>query len=299
MVDSQARASSLQWNVIDDVSALANATQRKAWPLDDEAVHAFQRDGVCYLPGAFVDWVEPLRAGLERVIASPDEFAFTSDSAEPGEPGRFFDTYCNWQRVPEFSTFALTSTAASIAAQCMRSATAQFFHEHAFVKEPGTQKATPWHHDLPYYCVDGSQTASVYVALDDTPVDTAVRFLAGSHRDGNTYVPRRFRTGNDYDYDDPSMVSAPKFDDNDEDASEQVAARALSAGDAIVFDFRTLHGTTAAPVATRRRAFSTRWIGDDVRYVERRGVTSPPLDLDLQPGDRMPESLFPTLWSEA
>ena len=298
MVDSQARASSLQWNVIDDVSALARAAQRSHSSLDSETVETFQRDGVCYVPGAFVEWVEPLRAGLDRVMNSPEEYAFTSDSAEPGEPGRFFDAYCNWQRVPEFNTFALTSTAASMAAQCMRSSTAQFFHEHAFVKEPGTQKATPWHHDLPYYCVDGSQTASVYVALDDTPADTAVRFLAGSHRDGNTYVPRRFRTGNDYDYDDPSMVSAPKFE-SDADDDGQIIARPLVAGDAVVFDFRTLHGTTAAPVAARRRAFSTRWIGDDVRYVERLGVTSPPLDLDLQPGDRMPESLFPKLWSGA
>ena len=187
-------------------------------------------------------------------------------------------------------------TAASLAARCMRSPTAQFFHEHAFAKESGTQKATPWHHDLPYYCIDGSQTASVYVALDDTPAETAVRFLAGSHRDGNTYVPRRFRTGNDYDYDDPSMVSAPRFDGDDDD--EPIIARSLTAGDAIVFDFRTLHGTTDAPVSTRRRAFSTRWLGDDVRYVERAGVTSPPLDLDLDPGDRMPESLFPTLWRD-
>lgn len=295
MADSQSRATTVQWNIVDDMGPLANATRREAITIDQQLIDDFQRDGVCYVPGAFVEWVEPLRAGLGRVMSAPDDYAFTSDSAEPGEPGRFFDTYCNWQRVPEFSTFALTSTAASLAAQCMQSSTAQFFHEHAFAKESGTQKATPWHHDLPYYCIDGHQTASVYVALDDTPAETAVRFLAGSHRDGNTYVPRRFRTGSDYDYDDPTMVSAPTFEGDDDDA--RVIARELSAGDAIVFDFRTLHGTTDAPVTTRRRAFSTRWLGDDVRYIERLGVTSPPLDLDLAPGDRMPETLFPTLWS--
>ncbi len=293
MAESQARATSLKWNVIDDVSALAASTQRRSVELDNATIDDFQRDGVCYVPGAFTEWIEPLRAGLDRVMNSPDEYAFTSDSAEPGEPGRFFDTYCNWQRVPEYLAFALTSSAAAIAAQCMQSASAQFFHEHSFAKESGTQKATPWHHDLPYYCIDGTQTASVYIALDDTPEETAVRFLAGSHRDGNTYVPRRFRTGSDYDYDDPSMVSAPASED---EAEGEIISRALVAGDAIVFDFRTLHGTTPAPVADRRRAFSTRWLGDDVRFVKRLGVTSPPLDLDLAPGDRMPESLFPTLW---
>ncbi len=294
MLNPQSRVASVKWNVLDDAAALAHATERRQIELDTAMVDTFQRDGVCYVPGLFTDWVEPLRSGLDRIMDSPGDYAFTSDSAEPGEPGRFFDTYCNWQRVPEFSAFALTSSAAFLAAQCMQSSTAQFFHEHSFAKEAGTQKATPWHHDLPYYCVDGTQTASVYVALDDTPEDTAVRFLAESHRDGNTYVPRRFRTGEDYDYDDPSMVSAPTAPPDGGEA--RIISGALSAGDAIVFDFRTLHGTTPAPVAGRRRAFSTRWLGDDVRYVERLGVTSPPLDLDLLPGDRMPESLFPTLW---
>jgi len=296
MADAQSRQTPVRWNVIEDIEPLATATTRTHLEVDESIVDDFQRDGVAYLRGAFADWVEPLRDGLDRVMASPDQYAFTSDSAEPGEPGRFFDTYCNWQRVPEFSTFVLTSSAAAVAAQCMRSTSAQFFHEHAFVKEPGTAKATPWHHDLPYYCVDGTQTATVYIALDDTPIETAVRFLRGSHRDGNTYVPRRFRTGKDYDYDDPSLTSAPESPDETE--PRQVVAAALDAGDAIIFDFRTLHGTTAAPVTDRRRAFSTRWLGNDVRYVERAGVTSPPLELDLAPGDRLPESLFPTLWSQ-
>ena len=294
---SQQRSTTRRWNVIDDVEPLARSTERRYTALSSEAIAEFQSDGVCYLPDAFADWVEPLRAGLDRIMETPDDYVFTNESAADGEPGRFFDAYCNWQRVPEFTAHTLTSAAASIAAQCMGSQGAQFFHEHAFAKEPGTQKATPWHHDLPYYCVDGAQTASVYVALDDTPAETAVRFLAGSHRDGNTYVPRRFLTGKDYDYDDPSMVSAASFDDSPDD--DRIIARSLRAGDAIVFDFRTLHGTSNAPVIERRRAFSTRWLGDDVRYVVRSGVTSPPLNLDLAQGDRMPEALFPTLWTSS
>lgn len=291
------RPSATKWNVLDDVSPLAAATRRQRIVASSEAVAAFERDGVCYLPGAFTDWVEPLRDGLDRMMMTPREYAFPNESAVEGEPGRFFDAYCNWQRVPEFLAYTLTSGAASVAAQCMRSTTAQFFHEHVFSKEAGTQKPTPWHHDLPYYCVDGQQTASVYVALDETPEETAVRFLTGSHRDGNTYVPRRFVSGADYAQEDPSMVSAPH---GDELAGENIISRALEPGDAIVFDFRTLHGTTDAPVTTRRRAFSTRWLGDDVRYVERPGITSPPLEnLGVSPGEPMPQHLFPTLWSES
>jgi len=66
------------------------------------------------------------------------------------------------------------------------------------------------------------------------------------------------------------------------------------------FDFRTLHGTTDAPVQKRRRAFSTRWLGDDMVYCERAGETSPPLkDLGVKPGARMPSALFPVFaWDD-
>ena len=289
------RATTNRWNVLDDVAPLVSATTRQTLSVPAEKVNDFQRDGVCYLEGTFADWVTPLRDALDRMMASPTDYVFPNESAAEGEPGRFFDAYCNWQRVPEFLTYTLTSSAASIAAQCMQSESAQFFHEHVFAKEPGTEKATPWHHDLPYYCVDGLQTASVYVSLDEISEDTAVRFLAGTHRDGNTYIPRRFLSGADYPSKDGSMISAPV---NEDMSNRTVISGALRPGDAIVFDFRTLHGSTDAPVTTRRRAFSTRWLGDDVRYVERPGVTSPPLEnLGVAPGEPMPEAMFPTLWS--
>ena len=124
-------------------------------------VAACRRDGVVCLRGAFTDWVEPLRAGLERNLADPESYAFPVESTRAGEPGRFFDSYCNWQRIPEYADFVQRSCAAPLAGQFMGSQVAQFFHEHVFLKEPGTQAATPWHQDLPYYCVDGHKSASI------------------------------------------------------------------------------------------------------------------------------------------
>ena len=63
----------------------------------------------------------------------------------------------------------------------MRSATAQIFHDHVLVKEPGTPKPTPWHQDAPYYFVEGGQTVSLWCPLD--PVrEASLRLIAGSHR---------------------------------------------------------------------------------------------------------------------
>ncbi len=280
--------------MIDDVRPLAAVVERPQASVPEHVVESFQRDGAVLLPGAFTEWVRPLRDGLERILADPSSYAFPCESTHVDEPGRFFDAYCNWQRVPEFLAFVLSSEAASLAAACMRSTHAQLFHEHVFSKESGTAKATPWHHDLPYYCVDGTQTASVYIALDQTPEPTAVRFVRGSHRDGQTYLPRTFKTGDEYRSGDESMISAPDMIDA---SGPEIIANALEPGDAIVFDFRTLHGTTAAPIEHRRRAFSTRWLGDDVTYVERDGATSPPLtDLGLEPGEAMRADWFPVLW---
>jgi ectoine hydroxylase-related dioxygenase (phytanoyl-CoA dioxygenase family) len=76
-----------------------------------------------------------------------------------------------------------------------------------------------------------------------------------------------------------------------------IAASSLEPGDAIVFDYRTLHGTSDAVIKTMRRAFSTRWLGDDVTYCKRPGETSPPYtDHDMSPGDKMREDWFPILW---
>jgi len=182
-----------------------------------------------------------------------------------------------------------------MAGQLMGSQRAQFFHEHAFCKEPGTQRATPWHQDLPYYCVDGTQTVSLYVSLDEVPAEVAVRFVRGSHRWGRLFYPRVFLDGADFNTDDAGLEAVPDIDANLNEYA--ILAWDLEPGDVIAFDFRTLHGTTAGRVEGRRRALSTRWLGDDVTYCERPGETSPPFpDIGLEHGEPMRADWFPVVW---
>ena len=282
-----------QWHPIKNLDEVIRSADRPAIDVNASVVEDFQRDGVVLIPDIFKRWVPDLSAGLQRNLDDPQSFAFPCDSVGDKETGRFFDSYCNWQLISEYCDFVLSSPAASLASQLMRSTTAQLFHDHAFVKERGTQKATPWHHDLPYYCIDGFQTVSLYIALDPIPAQTAVRFLKGSHRNGHLYAPRNFASGAEYSHNDPSLCSAPHV----EESASDLFIEALQPGDALCFDFRTLHGTTDEPIQERRRAFSTRWMGDDVRYLERLSETSPPLnDLGLTTGDLMRTDLFPILW---
>ena len=197
MTDSTLEANSFNQTTVDwwRPPPSFDPSEVPSWPADTSTIDRFQEDGAVLLRGVFDDWVEPLRAGLERNLAAPQDYAFPCESAPTGEPGRFFDSYCNWLLIPEYLDHVTSSCAASMAGRLMRSHRAQFFHEHAFCKEPGTQRATPWHQDLPYYCVDGKQTVSLYVSLDEVPAEVAVRFVKGSHRWDRLFYPRVFLDG--------------------------------------------------------------------------------------------------------
>jgi ectoine hydroxylase-related dioxygenase (phytanoyl-CoA dioxygenase family) len=135
--------------------------------LNAETISAFRRDGAVALRGLFKDWVETLRAGFARNMAEPSADVRIYQGKDGG--GRFFGDYCNWNRIPEYRDFIFNSGAAVIGRQLMGTKTVRLFHEHVLVKEPGADVATPWHQDQPYYCVDGTDTVSLWIPLDHIP----------------------------------------------------------------------------------------------------------------------------------
>ena len=298
---------------------------------------AYRRDGAVCLRGLFdAPWIEALTAGVAANRAEPGPMA--NYYTDPGRPGGYFGDYCNWQRIPEFRDFVYGSPAAAAAAALMDSTTVQLFHEHVLVKDAGTEEATPWHHDQPYYVVDGSQVVSLWVPLD--PIDRTVcpRFVAGSHHWGRLFTPRRFKDGVDYDYAGDGFERLPDIDAGSHHWGRLFTPRrfkdgvdydyagdgferlpdidagghtlldwALAPGDAIAFHFLTVHDAPANRLPASqggrpRRAISFRWLGDDARYAERPGVPSPPypeMGIDLEPGARLRTDWFPVVWPPA
>jgi ectoine hydroxylase-related dioxygenase (phytanoyl-CoA dioxygenase family) len=267
--------------------------------ITDADVEAFQRDGAVCLRGVFdASWIARVAAGVEKNLAAPSPYAKFYTPKDT--PGFFFGDYCNWSRIPELRDYVLHSPAAATAARLMRARTVRIFHDHLLVKEPGTTERTPWHHDLPYYCIDGTQICSIWLPLDPVARDTAIEFVAGSHAWGQSFTPRRFVDHRNYDY-EPG-VYAPVPDIDGERDRYRILGWEMAPGDCVVFHGLTLHGAPGnLSLERRRRAFSTRWMGDDIVYATRPGTTSPPfpeLEGKLRPGDPMDHELFPVVWRE-
>lgn len=253
-------------------------------------IDTYQRDGVVLIRGLWSDYVETLREGIERNMRDPGPYA--AENLKPGEGGRFFDDYCNWTRIPEFAEVIQKSAAAEVAADLMQSQSVQMFHDHVLVKEPGTSKPTPWHQDGPYYFVEGAQTVSFWSPLDPV-TDASLRCVAGSHRWPKPVLPKRWLADTDFYPDPDAYMPVPDPDTEGMDVVEWQ----MEPGDAVAFNFNVLHGARGNETTSRRRAFSLRLVGDDARYVERPGRTSPPFPgHDMQPGQVLRTDWFPIIW---
>ena len=263
--------------------------------LDCETLDAFRQDRVTVLRGVVSEeWRTRLAAAIEANMSSPGPHG---KNHADDEGGAYFGDYVNWQRFEAFKDVGSEGDLGEIAGELMGASKVQLFHEHVLVKEPGNSSATTWHQDLPYYCLDGSQTVSLWVPLDPVAKDVCPHFLAGSQLGQTTYVPRRFKTLKPLEGDTSNYQPFPDIDE--ERDAERLRSYDLEPGDAVAFDYHTLHNAPPNNTGTRRRAVSLRYVGEDVRFVDRPHELSPPfteMGLELSMGDALPEDWFPTVW---
>jgi ectoine hydroxylase-related dioxygenase (phytanoyl-CoA dioxygenase family) len=241
--------------------------------LTDDMVEQFQRDGVLLLRGAFKDWTQRLSFAVEAAMAAPSPLQRSYQPADGS--ARFFQDYCRWRQLPEMRDFVFNSDAAALAARLMRSKSARFFHDHILVKPAGTSQVTPWHQDQPYYCVEGVQSVSFWVPLDPVAREVCMECVAGSHRWSEVdFEPQRFDGTALYANAATRYAALPDIDSRRDEFD--LRGWALEPGDAIAFNFRTVHGAPANRSTSARRVVSSRWVGDDARWAVRSGPTSPP-----------------------
>ena len=259
--------------------------------LSSEEIDSYNNQGAIVIKNVFSPWIDLLRTGFEKVLKEPGPHARENVK---NEEGRFFEDYCNWQRITEFKKFADESLAAQIVAEATGSKSIQLFHEHIFVKDPGTVKKTPWHQDMPYYCVDGNDTGSFWIPLDPITKDNSLQILLGSHKLPKLVRPTKWSNNQPWYSNDDNFMDMPDITT----MGKNILKPEMSLGDAILFNFKVLHSSPGNSENIPRKAFSMRFIGDDVKYVDRGGETSPPFkNIDLKIGSKMREDWFPVVWS--
>lgn len=264
-------------------------------PITDAEVAQFWEDGALAVSGLYdAEWIDLMRDAVEENLAHPGPQS--REYVKAGDGGRFLGDIGVWWIKPDLKRYVLESPAATIAQRFLGSAKVNFLYDQLFVKEPGTRVPTPWHQDQPYWPIKGWQVLSIWLALDDVTLETSgVEYVAGSHRDNVWYKPRNFG-GDPNAYRNTPGTPIPDFD------AERDRHRFLSwdmkAGDVLIHHSLTVHGARGNTSSTqRRRAYATRWTGDDVTYDPRPDLV--PLTIapvPLSPGDPLDCDVFPRVW---
>ena len=272
--------------------------QSAEFQLSDETIEAFQRDGAVCVRNLFTPQeVALLETGIEQNLKAPSERAKVA--SRPNDPGWFFEDFCNWGDISAYRQFIFESRVGSVAAQLMNSETARLYHDHLLVKEPNTRQRTPWHQDQPYYNIDGRQNCSMWMPADPVSRESTLEFVGGSHL-GPWLMPRSFLDSQAQWFPEGSLADLP---DIEADRSAwNILGWELAPGDAVFFHMLTLHASGGVGGNRRRRAFSVRFLGDDITHAPRQWKTSPQfpgLETQLASGAQMNHELFPLLWPRA
>ena len=259
--------------------------------ITEEHIVEYQRDGITVLRNAFSsEWIERMQLASEEVLDKPSVAARVRRAGE--REGRFQHDRMLWRNHDDFRAFVFESPAAAIAKAFLRANEVNFYFDHLLVKEPGAEIPTPWHQDLPFWPIQGSQICSIWLALDPVTSTTGgVEYVRGSHR-GSVYRPEGFPTDLESQREKGTFEATPDIDQNR--ANYDIVIYDLEPGDCTIHHAKTLHGAAGnSSSSIRRRGLSTRWVGEDARYDPRPKADAMLMSTELKSGDRIGGSDFP------
>jgi ectoine hydroxylase-related dioxygenase (phytanoyl-CoA dioxygenase family) len=279
----------------------ASSGQQGAVQITSETIEQYWRDGVVHVPQLVArPWLDLIAEGIARIQRGTGR----QNVFFAGDPGQFIDTVRNFELTPEFQRLLYDSPLADMAAQVLGSERVWLLFDHVFVKDGGADRSathrTPWHQDLPYWPVDGTQLVSMWITLEEIPREECLEFVRGSHRgpvyDG--FDPRRAG-------EDPTLPfygeGFPRLPDIEADRSAwDIVAYDITPGDVVLLHPGVLHGGGQTSAGRRRRTLSVRFFGPDVVFASRPPTRptapfTPGLELVLQPGDPLRHPYYPRL----
>lgn len=226
--------------------------------------NTLQNDGVVCLRSAIdQSWLDQIETGIELALDGASTDLDTVKNKD--DTGSFTYSSGAWQSVAPFREFIFNSPMPDIAWALLDSRDLTLFYDFLLIKQAKSNNAaTPWHQDHSYYPLDGYKVINCWVALDDIPQQSSLRFLRGSH------LPRQLFRAIDFENPKRDYLHARKQlplppQKNESDPADILCAE-LTAGDMLAWTSYTLHAAPGNSLDTRRAAFSINWLGDDIVF---------------------------------
>ena len=226
------------------------------------ATESLNADGVvCIRQAINRDWLDVIEHGIDQALGGSS--TNVDIVKREGDKGSFSFSSGAWPKVEPFKRFIFESPMADIAWTLFNSKQLILFYDFLLIKEPHSDSAaTPWHQDHSYYPLDGHQVMNCWVALDDIPEESALRFIKGSHLPKQLYRAIDFENpSNDYQHARKELPLPPK-----NNSATEILSTSLKAGDMLAWTSYTLHSADGNKLDRRRAAFSVNWLGDDVVF---------------------------------
>lgn len=245
-----------------------------------ELAEFYEEHGAVQLKGLIdpKDAARVLEIADEMAARADEERAAGSDLSYGRAPGRMTIRYM-WREVPEIRDFLLRAELSKALARIVGSRQLRFWFDLTFfhngTQDGETGDGTAWHHDIAAFAFKGEMLPSLWMALTPATAETSrLMFIDGSHKS----VPGYFRppTATDVKPDD-GMLDILDYDALVAEGKEKILTWDCEPGDALIIHPYTIHGAQGndgTGGGKRRVAITTRWLGDDCRWLPTTGQST-------------------------
>lgn len=265
----------------------------------------YDEHGAVKLPGLVEpEWVDKVLGAIDSAAA-----ASTGPGRVPGYAlsvgrgnGRMTVRYM-WRENPLIRDFLFRDALVEPLARVTGCKELRFWFDLTFIHEAGTGgeagAGSAWHHDIGAFSFKGEKLPSLWMALTPaTSANSRIEFIDRSHKT----VPGFYRPNTDDPTQSSEMLTAPDFDALVAEGKEKILTWDCAPGDAVIIHPYQIHGAkgnTGRRGHGRRIAITTRWLGDDVRWLPNNPAAATVTGLDAPPplGARPSGEWFPLVWS--
>jgi hypothetical protein len=156
-------------------------------PVTEDDRRRYDDEGVVCLRRVFDDsWLDVVAQAIEQGRANfgPMYVDYASDT----KPRSYETDFWIWPRNTFMCSFIFDSPAALQAGRIMGSESVMLVTDNWFVREAGAVNRAPWHHDGPYFDLDG-QWCVLWMGLEPVGPGDGVVFLKGWHNGAARLCP--------------------------------------------------------------------------------------------------------------